>query len=31
MTIHPTAIIAPEAKIAADVEIGPYSIVGPDV
>ncbi|USQ93750.1 acyl-ACP--UDP-N-acetylglucosamine O-acyltransferase [Caulobacter sp. RL271] len=31
MTIHPTAIVAPEAKIASDVQIGPYSIVGPDV
>ena len=31
MTIHPTAIVAPEAKLAPDVEIGPYSIVGPDV
>ena len=31
MTIHPTAIVAPEAKLASDVEIGPYSIVGPDV
>ncbi|OYX00771.1 MAG: acyl-[acyl-carrier-protein]--UDP-N-acetylglucosamine O-acyltransferase [Caulobacter vibrioides] len=31
MSIHPTAIIAPEAKLAPDVEVGPYSIVGPDV
>lgn len=29
--IHPTAIIDPSAKIAADVEIGPYSIIGADV
>jgi len=29
--IHPTAIVAPEARIAGDVSIGPYSIVGPDV
>ncbi|SFC38415.1 acyl-[acyl-carrier-protein]--UDP-N-acetylglucosamine O-acyltransferase [Marinospirillum celere] len=29
--IHPTALIDPAAKIAADVEIGPYSIIGPDV
>jgi UDP-N-acetylglucosamine acyltransferase len=29
--IHPTAIIAPEAKIGEDVEIGPYSIIGPHV
>jgi UDP-N-acetylglucosamine acyltransferase len=26
--IHPTAIVAPEARIAPGVEIGPYSIVG---
>ena len=31
MKIHPTAIIAPEAKLAPDVEVGPYSLVGPDV
>ena len=29
--IHPTAIIDPSARLAADVEIGPYSIVGADV
>lgn len=29
--IHPTAIIAPGAKIAADVSIGPYSIIGEHV
>jgi len=29
--IHPTAIIDPRARIAADVEIGPYTVVGPDV
>ena len=29
--IHPTAIVDPGAKIAANVEIGPYSIIGPDV
>ncbi len=28
-TIHPTAIISPNAEIAADVRIGPYCIVGP--
>ncbi|MFM8657908.1 MAG: acyl-[acyl-carrier-protein]--UDP-N-acetylglucosamine O-acyltransferase, partial [Chthoniobacterales bacterium] len=27
MKIHPTAIIADGAKLAADVEVGPYSIV----
>ena len=31
MKIHPTAIIADGAKLAADVEVGPYSIIGPDV
>jgi UDP-N-acetylglucosamine acyltransferase len=29
--IHPTAIVDPAASIADDVEIGAYSIVGPDV
>lgn len=29
--IHPTAIIDPSAQLAADVEVGPYSIVGPGV
>ncbi|MGQ9426079.1 acyl-ACP--UDP-N-acetylglucosamine O-acyltransferase [Gilvimarinus sp. F26214L] len=29
--IHPTAIIDPSAKLADDVEVGPYSIIGPDV
>ena len=29
--IHETAIIDPSAKIAKDVTIGPYSIVGPEV
>lgn len=29
--IHPTAIVDPTAKIADDVKIGPYSIVGPHV
>lgn len=29
--IHPTAIIDPSAKIAEDVEIGPYSIIGEEV
>ncbi len=31
MKIHPTAIIAPDARLADDVEIGPYSVIGPDV
>ena len=29
--IHPTAIVDPAAKIAADAEIGPWCRVGPDV
>ena len=29
--IHPTAIVDPRAKIAAGVEIGPYSLIGADV
>ena len=29
--IHPTAIIDVAARIAADVEIGPYTIIGPHV
>lgn len=29
--IHETAIVAPGAKIAKDVEIGPYTIIGEDV
>lgn len=31
MRAHPTAIIDPRAKIAEDVEIGPYSVIGPSV
>ncbi len=27
--IHPTAIVDPGAQLGADVEIGPFSIVGP--
>jgi UDP-N-acetylglucosamine acyltransferase len=30
-TIHPTAVVHPEAKIAEGVFVGPYSIVGPNV
>jgi UDP-N-acetylglucosamine acyltransferase len=30
-TIHPTAIVDAKAELAADVEVGPYAIVGPDV
>lgn len=29
--IHPTALIDPEAELASDVEVGPYSIIGPGV
>ncbi len=29
--IHKTAIIDPKAKIASNIEIGPYSVIGPDV
>ncbi len=29
--IHPTAIIDVKAKLAADVKVGPYSVIGPDV
>src|SRR5271169_10781 len=31
MGIHPTAIVDPGACVAESAEIGPYSIVGPDV
>lgn len=31
MTIHPSAIVDPKARIAPGVTIGPYSMVGPDV
>jgi UDP-N-acetylglucosamine acyltransferase len=31
MTIHATALVAPGAELADDVEIGPYCIVGPKV
>lgn len=29
--IHPSAIVAPAARVAADVEIGPYSVIGAGV
>ena len=29
--IHPTAIVAPRARLAQDVVIGPYCVVGEDV
>lgn len=31
MRIHPTAVVDPGARIAGDVEIGPYSVLGQDV
>lgn len=31
MSIHPTAIVDPAAKIGRDVEIGAFSVIGPDV
>ena len=31
MSIHPTAIVDPSARVARSAEIGPYSIVGADV
>lgn len=27
MTIHPTALVSPEAELAADVEIGPFAVI----
>ncbi|WP_235425584.1 acyl-ACP--UDP-N-acetylglucosamine O-acyltransferase [Cellvibrio mixtus] len=29
--IHPSAIIHPDARLAADVEVGPWTVIGPDV
>ena len=31
MKSHPTAIVDPKARIASDVEIGPYAVIGPHV
>jgi UDP-N-acetylglucosamine acyltransferase len=31
MSIHPTAIVDPKAKIHSSCEVGPYCVVGPDV
>lgn len=31
MSIHSTAIIAPDAKLADDVEVGPYTVIGSQV
>src|SRR5690554_1124704 len=30
-TIHPMSVVDPNARIADDVEIGPFCVVGPDV
>jgi UDP-N-acetylglucosamine acyltransferase len=29
--VHPSAIVHPRARLAADVEVGPYSVIGEDV
>src|SRR5262245_62074657 len=31
MKIHPTAIIDPTAELASDVQVGAYSVIGPEV
>jgi len=31
MKIHPTAVIDKNAELANDIEVGPYSVIGPDV
>lgn len=31
MSVHPTAIVAPGAKLASGTSVGPYSIIGPEV
>jgi UDP-N-acetylglucosamine acyltransferase len=31
MSVHPTAIVSPEAHLDESVTVGPYSIIGPDV
>ena len=31
MTVHPTAVVSPQAEIASDVEIGPYAVIKDDV
>ncbi|MDQ3261181.1 MAG: acyl-[acyl-carrier-protein]--UDP-N-acetylglucosamine O-acyltransferase, partial [Pseudomonadota bacterium] len=30
-TIHSTAIVDPGAHLAADVEVGPYAVIGPGI
>ena len=29
--VHPTAIVHPSARLAEDVEVGPYAVIGPEV
>lgn len=31
MSIHPTAILAPDVELGSGVEIGPYAVIGPEV
>ena len=31
MSIHPTAIVDKSSELASDVEVGPYTVIGPDV
>jgi UDP-N-acetylglucosamine acyltransferase len=31
MSVHPTALVAPGAKLDATVEVGPYAVIGPQV
>lgn len=31
MKAHPTALIDPRARLSEDLEVGPYSVIGPDV
>lgn len=31
MAIHPTAIVSPQAVLAADIEVGPYTVIGAGV
>ncbi len=31
MTIHPTAIVSPQAELAPSVSVGPYTLIGPQV
>ena len=31
MSVHPTAIVTPGAKLHPTVEVGPYAVIGPQV